>query len=157
MLQRSDELRVFDLPEFDAVLARNRGHRGAVPLRRAIDLYRPDPTFTRSGVEERFLELVRSAGLPVPAMNCNVAGMELDAYWEEESFAVELDVYETHGTRAAFERDRLRQEELLLVGIAVDRVTGTRLKREPQQVMERLGRLLAQRRELLRPRRGGGR
>lgn len=42
---------------------------------------------------------------PVPAMNCNVAGMEIDAYWDAERFAVELDVYETHGTRAAFERD----------------------------------------------------
>ena len=30
-------------------------------------------------------------------MNFNVAGFELDAYWEAERFAVELDVYETHG------------------------------------------------------------
>ena len=36
LLQRSEELELFDLPEFDSVLARNRGHRGAVPLRRAI-------------------------------------------------------------------------------------------------------------------------
>jgi very-short-patch-repair endonuclease len=83
-------------------------------------------------------------------MNLNVAGLELDAYWPAERFAVELDVYETHGTRAAFERDHRRHEELLLAGIEFNRVTGPRLKSEPEQVMERLRTLLAQRRELLR-------
>lgn len=77
--------------------------------------------------------------MPAPSMNINVIGLELDAYWEPERFAVELDVYETHGTHAAFETDRLRNEDLLLAGIAVDRVTGPRLKREPERVMGRLG------------------
>ena len=65
-------------------------------------------------------------------MNFNVAGYELDAYWEPERFAVELDVYETHGSRAAFERDRLRQEDLKLIGVEMIRVTGPRLEREPE-------------------------
>lgn len=149
-LERAEELQIFDLGELDGVLARYSHHPGAGALREALDIYRPDLTFTRSGLEERFLALVRGAGLPVPSMNLNVAGLELDAYWPEERFAVELDVYETHGTRAAFERDRVHEEELLLAGIEVDRITGPRLKREPDQVMERLGRLLAQRRELFR-------
>jgi hypothetical protein len=149
-LERSEELRIFDLPDLEAVLERYSHHPGAKPLRQALDIYRPDPTFTRSGLEERFLALVKAAGLPTPSMNVNVIGLELDAYWEPERFAVELDVYETHGTHAAFETDRLRNEDLLLAEIAVDRVTGPRLKREPEEVMERLGRLLAQRR------RGGG-
>lgn len=145
-LDRSEELRIFDLRELDAVIERYGGHPGAGRLRRALDIYRPDPAFTRSGLEERFLDLVRKAGLPQPAMNCVVVGHELDAYWEAERFAVELDVYETHGTHAAFETDRLRNEDLLLAGIAVDRITGPRLKREPRRVMERLAILLARRR-----------
>lgn len=157
LLERSEELQIFDLTAFDELLARAAHHPGAKPLREALAIYRPDPTFTRSGLERRFLALVKSAGLPVPAMNCNVAGLELDAYWEPERFAVELDVYETHGTRAAFERDRLRQEDLLLAGIAVDRITGPRLRREPQRVIERLGKLLAQRRALFRPKAGADR
>lgn len=156
-LERAEELQIFDLRELDAVLGRYSHHPGAKPLRAALDIYRPDPTFTRSGLEERFLALVKEAGLPTPSMNLNVAGLELDAYWESERFAVELDVYETHGTRAAFERDRLREEDLLLAGIVTDRVTGPRLKREPDQVMERLGRLLAQRRELFKQLPGAGR
>jgi hypothetical protein len=56
---------------------------------------------------------------------------------------VELDVFETHGTRAAFERDRKRQEDLLLRGITMTRVTGPRLEREPGEVIERVARLLS--------------
>jgi very-short-patch-repair endonuclease len=52
---------------------------------------------------------------------------------------------ETHGTRAAFERDRKRQEDLLLVGIAMTRVTDPRLEREPAEVLRRVARLLEQR------------
>lgn len=157
LLERSEEQQIFDLTAFDELLSRSAHHPGAKPLREALAIYRPDPTFTRSGLERRFLALVKSAGLPTPAMNCNVAGLELDAYWEPERFAVELDVYETHGTRAAFERDRLRQEELLLAGVEVDRITGPRLEREPRRVIERLQTLLAQRRALLRPQAGAGR
>jgi very-short-patch-repair endonuclease len=84
------------------------------------------------------------AGLPQPRTNFVVEGFELDCYWPEFRFAVELDVFETHGTRAAFERDRKRQEDLLLAGIAMTRVTGPRLAREPDAVIARIARLLGQ-------------
>jgi very-short-patch-repair endonuclease len=104
-------------------------------------LYRPT-SFTRSSLEKRFLELCLEAGLPQPRTNFVIHGFELD--WPESRFAVELDVFETHGTRAAFERDRRRQEDLLLVGIGMTRVTGPRLEREPENVMRRIARLLEQ-------------
>ncbi|MGB7685910.1 MAG: hypothetical protein WBL45_09035, partial [Solirubrobacterales bacterium] len=144
MLERSEELRLFDLGPVESVLERNQGHHGAGSLRRALALYRPAP-FNRSGVERRFLELVAEAGLPPPATGFNVCGFELDVYWPEQRFAVELDAFETHGTRAAFERDRLRDEELKLAGIELVRVTGARLEREPAEVIARLSRLLADR------------
>jgi len=144
LLERSEELRLFELRDFEALLARAAGHAGAGRLRRAIALYRPAP-FTRSGLERRFLELVCDAGLPRPATGFVDAGYELDVYWPEERFAVELDTYETHGTHAAFERDRCRQENLKLAGIEMTRVTGHHLDREPWQVIERIGQLLEQR------------
>jgi Transcriptional regulator, AbiEi antitoxin len=145
LLQRSEELGLFDLPDFESVLARNRGHRGTRPLRRAIAIYEPPP-FTRSGLEERFFDLVREYGLPRPATNYVEAGYELDAYWPELRFAVELEVYETHGSRLSFEEDAVRQEELKLARIEMIHVTGPRLKREPRRVMERVRRLLEMRR-----------
>ncbi len=148
-LERAEELGVLDLRSLERVRDRHRHHRGAAPLGAALDIYRPDPETTRSRIERRFRSLARGAGLPPPAMNFLVAGYELDAYWAEERFVVELDLYETHGTRAAFERDRLRQEELKLIGIEMTRVTGPRLKREPKATIERVGLLLARRREEL--------
>lgn len=79
-------------------------------------------------------------------MNINVAGFELDLYWEEARFAVELDSYATHGGHGSFERDRLRQEDLLLAGIGMTRVTDIRFDREPEAVLKRVERLLADRR-----------
>lgn len=149
LVERAEALELFDLAAVDSVLGRFGGHRGAGRLRHAVELYRP-PAFTRSQLERRFLDLVREAGLPVPAMNVIVAGYELDAYWERERFAVELDVFETHGTRGAFERDRLRQENLKLSGVEMVRITGRRLDREPDAVIESVGRLLARRRTELR-------
>ena len=143
MVERSEDLEVFDLGAVEELLDRTVGHHGHGRLRRAIALYKPS-SFTRSTLEKRFLELCLEADLPQPRTNFVVHGFELDCYWPEFGFAVELDVYETHGSRAAFERDRKRQEDLLLVGIGMTRVTGPRLEREPQEVVRRVGRLLQQ-------------
>jgi len=142
-IERAEELRLLDLRAIDELLGRTVGHPGHGRLRHALELYRPPP-FTRSGLEIRFLELVAEAGLPRPATGFNELGHELDVYWPEQGLVVELDIYETHGTRGAFERDRLRQEDLLLEGIRMTRVTGPRLAREPERVMRRVARLLAQ-------------
>jgi very-short-patch-repair endonuclease len=144
MVERSEDLELFDLRAVEALLDRTVGHPGHGRLRKAIALYKPS-SFTRSTLEKRFLELCIDAGLPQPRTNFVVHGFELDCYWPEFRFAVELDVFETHGTRAAFERDREREEELLLAGIAMTRITGPRLDREPEAVIRRVARLLEQR------------
>jgi very-short-patch-repair endonuclease len=150
LVERAEDRELFDLWAVEDLLARTVGHHGHARLRKAIALYKPS-SFTRSSLEKRFLELCLEAGLPQPRMNYVVHGFELDCYWPESRFAVELDVFETHGTRAAFERDRKRQEDLLLHGIAMTRVTGPRLEREPREVMARVGRLLEQRGGCSRP------
>jgi very-short-patch-repair endonuclease len=144
MVERSEELGLFDLHAVEELLGRTVGHHGHKRLRRAIALYEPT-SFTRSGLEKRFLRLVIEAELPQPRMNYVEHGFELDCYWPEYRFVVELDVYETHGTQAAFERDRQRQEDLLLLGIHMIRVTGPRLEREPEEVIRRVARLLSER------------
>jgi len=152
LLERAEELGLFDLHAIEDVLDRAGGHRGRGRLRRALALYRPDPAFTRSRFEKLFRRHVRRAGLAVPSMNFNAHGYELDAYWPDLRFAVELDLFETHGSRAAFERDRLRAEELKLLGIESIRITRPRLQREPDVVIRNLAVLLGRRRaELHRP------
>jgi hypothetical protein len=149
VLRRAEELRLFDLGPVDELLGRAGGHPGRGPLRRALDIYRDEPIFTRSGLEREFLRLVKGAGLPTPSMNYIVAGFELDAYWQAERFAVELDVYETHGTHDAFESDRIRQDDLLLIDVELIRVTGPRLRREPKETIDRVAAHLERRRRNL--------
>jgi hypothetical protein len=145
VLRRSEELEVFDLADFRSVLTRNRGHRGAFSLERALAIYEPT-RFTRSELEREFLRLLAVGGQPEPVTAFNVAGYELDVYWPELRFAVELDVYATHGAHEPFEEDRQRDEDLKLAGVELTRVTGWRLEHEPRQVIDRVARLLDQRR-----------
>lgn len=147
-LDNAQRLGLLDLIAIDALIARSRGFRGVARLRDALDIHRP-AAFTRSGLERRFLELVRRTGLPRPSINLFVEGYELDAYWPAERFAVELDTYDYHGTPAAFEADRIRQENLKLAGIEMTRITAVRMDREPNAVTNRLRLLLAQRRRAL--------
>jgi predicted transcriptional regulator of viral defense system len=153
MMDRAEERKTFDLRRFDRLLARAGGHPGRVKLRSALDTFKPETATLRSDLERRFRDLVLAAGLPRPATNVFVAGYELDAYWEAEGFAVELDVYATHGSRHSFEQDRERQDDLLLAGIELIRVTGVRLDREPRETIARVAAHLDRRRRAGGPRR----
>jgi predicted transcriptional regulator of viral defense system/very-short-patch-repair endonuclease len=150
-MSRAKHKGLLDLIAIDALIDRNTGRAGVKRLRLAMAEYR-EPAFTRSGLERRFLRLVREAGLPRPSMNLFVANFELDAYWPSLRFAVELDTYDYHGGRREFEADRLRQEDLKLVGIEMTRVTGARITADPDAVAKRLRRLFDQRRRELQHR-----
>jgi very-short-patch-repair endonuclease len=127
-----------DLREFEALLGRSKGHKGWAALAQAVDLYRPDPTVTRSGLERRFRALIRRSGLPAPSTNFVVGGYELDCYWPEHLLAFELDTYGTHGSRLSFEEDRKRQRKLGQLGITVERVTDRQLDLEPDDILQAL-------------------
>lgn len=148
-IDRAEERRNLDLRPIEELLARSGNHPGRGSLRRALSIYSPEHAMTRSDLETRFLELVLEAGLPAPAMNYVVAGFELDAYWERERFVVELGIFETHGSRAAFERDQRRRDDLLLDGIEMIEVTGPRLEQEPEETIERVAAHLERRRREL--------
>jgi hypothetical protein len=144
-IRQADEDKNFDLREMEDLLERTKGHRGVAKVRSALEIYDESSIVTRSDLERRFHELVTAAGLPAPAMNCFVDGYEIDAWWADHRFGVELDVFGTHGSRLSFEEDRERDDELLLAGIETIRVTGPRLDREPEAVVGSVRRHLARR------------
>jgi len=144
-IRRADDAKVFDLRAMEELLERSRGHRGRAKVLAALEMYDEAPVFTRSDLERRFYEAIVAAGLPAPAMNYVTEGFEIDAYWAEHRFGVELDVFATHGSRLSFEEDRERDDQLLLAGIETTRVTGARLHREPEAVVESVRRHLARR------------
>jgi very-short-patch-repair endonuclease len=123
-------------------LVPRHGRPGSGVLCRVLADHRAGSTLTRSELEERFLTLHRAGELPRPVVNARVAGYEVDFLWQAERLIVETDGHAAHGTRAAFERDRLRDAELTALGYRVVRITYRRLVREPNAVREQLRRLL---------------
>ncbi len=61
---------------------------------------------------------------------------------------VELDGFEFHGHRAAFERDRTRDAALLVAGYRVLHLTHLRLESEPDEIVEEIRSLLGPGRDL---------
>jgi very-short-patch-repair endonuclease len=82
---------------------------------------------TRSKAERRLLALVRSAGLPAPAADVPLEGFIVDFLWRPERLIVEIDGYEFHGGREAFEKDRARDQKLTAAGYRVIRITWRQL------------------------------
>jgi very-short-patch-repair endonuclease len=105
-------------------------------------LFDATPALTRSEAEERLLALVRKARLPAPRVNSRVAGHEVDLQWPDRRLAVEVDGYAVHSHRRAFERDRIRDADLVAAGYRVLRFTWRQITQEPEAVVARLARVL---------------
>ena len=135
------------LRQINDVLGRAGRHAGRVALTDLVQAH-TQTTFTRSEAEERFLALIRDAGLPTPLVNVHRHGFEIDFLWPRDGrrdVAVEIDGYEFHGGRAAFERDRRRDGILRAAGIDVLRFTWRRLTRESHAVVAEVAAALASR------------
>ena len=109
------------------------GRRGAKKIR-AILAEWEEPAPTRSELERAFRAICREARLPLPSFNVSLHGYEVDAYWPEYGLVVELDGWEWHRTRRAFEDDRRRGAVLEAAGYRVLRFTWRQVMDEPQLV-----------------------
>lgn len=105
------------------------------------DRFRPDRT--RSDLEARFLSLSRRHRLPRPEINASVDRFLVDFLWRRERLVVEVDGWESHGTRSAFEADRARDARLKSLGYQVLRFTHWQVAHEPRAVVSTLRDLLA--------------
>jgi hypothetical protein len=140
--EESDRLKLLRLRELEAVCERGRGRRALRPARRLLEELRV-PNEGRSPLEIRFAAFLREHGLPQPIQNPHVLGHEVDALWPAAKLVVELDSWEHHGHRTAFERDRARDPKLLIAGYRTIRVTHRRLDREAEQLAAEIRQLLA--------------
>jgi len=144
-VDRARRLNQLDLHALDLLISRHRSSVAAKRLAQALTLYRK-PVFDRARSELLFLDALEEENVALPVLNCWVDRWEIDAYWEAERFAVEVDGWESHGTRQAFENDRLRLEEMKLAGIDCIRISARRIETHPKQVAQRIGTFLARRR-----------
>jgi very-short-patch-repair endonuclease len=138
----AERRRLVSRAELQAAAERAGRRPGAARARELLRLEH-DPALTRSDTEQRFLKLVRAAGLPAPDHNIPLGSYQLDTVWRGAGVVVELDGWAAHGTRADFERDRARDAELQASGFAVLRFTWRQVRYQPELVLARLVRTLA--------------
>jgi very-short-patch-repair endonuclease len=126
-----------DRVSLPVLLKRYPGRRGSRNLRALLEAAEP-VGFTRNDFEGAFVALVDRHGLRRPRMNGDLSlrgrFFQIDALWEEERVAVELDSRAVHGTNRNFESDRQRDRILLAEGWRTMRVTWRHLQDEPDEV-----------------------
>jgi very-short-patch-repair endonuclease len=118
------------------------GNLAGVARMRALLAGEETPAITRSEAERIMRRLLRDAGLPMPLINARVAGFEVDFYWAKQKVVVEVDGYQFHGHRGAFERDRRKGLVLAAAGINVIRITWRQLVAQPVWLAVQLARAL---------------
>ncbi len=122
------------------VLERNPLHKGTKLLRPFID----DPhNPTASHLEDLFLAFIKNYNLPVPVINFNLRRKQPDAYFPDHNLIVELDGWQFHKDRHAFENDRERDAENLRHGTQTIRMTEQRLTGDTDPEARRLEEILA--------------
>jgi very-short-patch-repair endonuclease len=137
-IEQAEVLRLTDRLSLKDLVARYPRRQGAATVRAILARGRLGATVTRSELEERFLAFVEEAALPRPELNAPMeigsGWVEVDCLWRTERLVVELDGYGSHGTRAAFERDRARDRLLQATRWRVVRITWWQLHDEPATV-----------------------
>ena len=120
--------------ELVALLARVGRRPGVATLRSLLEADKA-PALIRSDAEKRFLGLIRRAELPTPDVNVRICGYEVDFLWRQQGLVVEVDGFRFHSSRAAFERDRLRDARLGAAGLRVLRVTWRQIVDRPEALV----------------------
>lgn len=121
-----------DLLELRSCIARlsGPGRRNLRMVREALAIRLPGYDPGDSELEIRALRALASAGLAIPVQQHRVVRADgtpafIDLAYPDAKVAIELDGWDAHGTRSAFDPDRIRRNELTLLGWRVYQFTST--------------------------------
>jgi very-short-patch-repair endonuclease len=103
---------------------------------------------SRSPFEDHFRPWRKRYNVPEPQYNVPIGPYEADIYYVVERVIVELDGWDFHRTKAAFENDRERDAYMLARGIVTVRITRARFEHAPAREAARLIQILNSRRTL---------
>jgi very-short-patch-repair endonuclease len=147
MIKEAEYLNRWDRLSLPDLLERYPGKRGSRKVRFALDRITEEPPGrTRSKLEQRFTPFLRRHHLPLPRFNdwvlLGAKRYQVDCHWPDLRLIVELDGWEGHSTRSAFQDDRARDRALRVAGYSVIRLTWAQLDSEPTDVAADLRTLL---------------
>jgi very-short-patch-repair endonuclease len=103
-------------------------------LRAVITEHVAGSTITESEAEELFLAIVRRSQLPMPGLQVRLWGRRRDFLFRDARVVVEIDGRQAHDRDGAFERDALRDAEVVVNGYRPLRFTRRAVKFDPTYV-----------------------
>ena len=147
MVKEAEYLNRWDRLSLPDLLERYPGKRGSRKVRFALNRIREEPPGrTHSKLEQRFAPFLRRHHLPLPRFNdwilLGPKRYQVDCHWPHLWLIVELDGWQGHSTRSAFQDDRARDRALKVAGYSVVHLTWAQLESEPTQVAADLRGLL---------------
>ena len=123
-------LKIVSRPQVLDLFGRANGHAGASMLR-TLMTRRSDSSITHSEAERKCLELIREARLPEPKTQVRIAGYTVDLLWPDLRVVFEIDGYNFHMSRFAFDRDRRKDAALKAAGYDPNRLSRDQVTFEP--------------------------
>jgi hypothetical protein len=116
-----------------------RGRSGVGPLRAALEAWPLGGKPPDSLLEVRMARFLDRAGLPLATFHATVAGREVDFELAGTPIVLECDGWEYHGkTRAQFERDIERDQQLVADGRVVVHFTWRQITKRASATAERI-------------------
>jgi len=147
MIKEAEYLNRWDRLSLPDLLKRYPGKGGSRKIRSALQRITEEPPCRqRSKLKERFAPFLRRHSLSLPRFNdwilLGSKRYRVDCHWPQLRLIVELDGWEGHSTRSAFQDDRARDRALHAAGYSVIHLTWAQLDSEPTEVAADLRRLL---------------
>jgi len=141
VIDRAERTGLFDLNAVVEVLTRANGKKGTHTLKRTLAAYKHSTQ--KSELERAFKQLLNQAtDITKPSFNAVVQGEttthEVDALWQAQRLAVQLDGFEFHRTRRDREHDAASDADLELAGYRVMRLTWDDVTINGERTLRRL-------------------
>ncbi|UUY06144.1 DUF559 domain-containing protein [Svornostia abyssi] len=136
-IQAIDEAHVQRLargPHLHTQVAAYPKHPGAKALREILRTHVGGSLLTDTDLEDLFLEICRTHGLPQPATQHRIGRLTVDFAFPASRIAIETDGGKYHGTPAAVRRDHRRDSYLIRMGWQVLRFSDEQIEYQPQIV-----------------------
>lgn len=128
-------LGMFDREEVQHTFNRASGRRGASKIKPLVAMWIPELSRTKSVFEGEFLLAWLEDGWPMPLVNVKVHGREVDEYWPQIRFGLELDGRSFHSDPMSVARDLEKVRYLNELGIRVLRVALDEFRADPTGVV----------------------
>jgi very-short-patch-repair endonuclease len=147
MIREAEYLSLWDRLSLWDLLERYPGKRGSRNLRFALGRIAEEPPGRKqSKLEERFAPFLRRHRLPLPRFNDWILlgdkRYRADCHWPKRHLIVELDGWQGHSSRSAFQEDRARDRALRVAGYSVVHLTWAQLDSEAEAIASDLRVLL---------------